>query len=225
MNAAIATSTQAADTIVPPDFLHYITVNDQGVKAFLKAIAVNAVGQAITLAAVGVKVKSMSMPNMSMTARCRLVLPKGAWVNDLSWVHHENVSQARFLEVICWQISGAVAEFFFNDSDHYGNLGLEDIEGSYTLLSAYESGHNVPAGSVLAGCTVVVERLLGQHYEVAEAMTEQLFRQGSLCEQEMKRYLSGVSREALGKQALAWFQESWIEDEAERVQRMFIGSG
>ncbi len=219
MNTYTIPSTQPAGTIIHADFMHYIAVDDKEVKAFLKEIAVNAVGQAITLAAVGVKVKLMSMPNMSIKARCRLVLPQGAWVQK------ESVREARLLEVICCQISGAVAEILFCESDHYGNLGLEDIEGSYDSLSAYESGYNVPADKVLAGCTFVVERLLGQHCEVAKAMTEQLFRQGSLCEQEMKPYLSAVRREALGKPVLAVFQESWIEDEAERVHRMFIGGG
>lgn len=224
MSTCTTPRTQPADTIIHPDFMHYIAVDDKGVKAFLRAIAVNAVGQTITLAAVGIKVKSMSMPNMSGKARCRWVLPKGAWVTDLTCVRNEGVRRTRFLEATCLQISGAVAEFLFDESDHYGNLGFEDIEGSYDFLSAYESRYHVPTDRVLAGCTIVVERLLGQHYEVAESMTEQLFRQGNLSEKEMTRYLSGVRREALGTQVSAVFQEPWIEDEAERVHRMFIGS-
>lgn len=82
----------------------------------------------------------------------------------------------------------------------------------------------ITADRVLAGCTVVVEQLLNQHYEVAETMAEQLSRQGSLCEKEMKHHLSGVHKETLGRQVLAAFQEPWIEDEAERVHRLFIGS-
>lgn len=212
------TRTQPASVTIHHDFMHYVALNRKEVQPFLKAIAVNAVGQAITLAAVGIKVKSMTMPDMSTKARCRLALPKGAWV------HNENVSQARFLEMTCWQISGAVAEYVFDEFDHYSSLGLEDIEGSYAFLSAYESSHNIPADRVLAGCTVVVEQLLNQHYEVAESMTEQLFKQGSLCEQEMTRHLSGVSKAAIGKQVLAAFQEPWIEEEAERAHRMFIGT-
>jgi hypothetical protein len=104
-----------------------------GVKAFLKAIAVNGAGQAVTLAALGIKTKAMVMPNMSIEPRCTLTLPKGAWVNDLNWLHSDKIRQARYLEVTCWQISGAVAEFAFDESDHYGNLGLGDIEGFVSL--------------------------------------------------------------------------------------------
>jgi hypothetical protein len=224
MNNITPTSTQPVGMSIHRDFIHYVAVNQEGVKAFLKAIAVNAVGQAITLAAVGVKVKSISMPNMSGKARCRLALPKNAWVNDLTWVQNEKVSQARFLEITCWQISGAVAEHCFDAFDHYGNLGLEDIEGSYKFLSSYEASHDVQSDKVLAGCTYAVELLLSQHCEMAEAMAEKLFNQGSLCGQELNIYLSCVHKEALGKQVLAALQEPWIEEEAERVHRMFIGS-
>lgn len=114
------TSTQPVGMTIHPDFMHYVAFNRTEVEAFLKAIAVNAVGQAITLAAIGIKVKSMTMPNMSTKARCRLALPKGAWVNDLSWVPKEIVGQARFLEMTCSHISGAVAEYVFDEFDHYG---------------------------------------------------------------------------------------------------------
>ena len=220
----VNTNTQPAGITIHPDFMHYVALNRKEVESFLKAIAVNAVGQAITLAALGIKVKSITMPDMSTKARCRLALQKGAWVNDLSCVHNENVSQARFLEMTCAQISGAVAEYVFDEFDYYGNLGLEDIEGSYAFLSAYESSHNIPADRVLAGCTVVVEQLLNQNYEAAETMAKQLSRQGSLCEKEMKHHLSGVLKETLGKQVLAAIHEPWIEGEAERVHQMFIGN-
>ncbi len=205
--------------------MHYVAVNHEGVKAFLRAVAANAVGQAITLAAVGVRVNSIRMPNMSGKARCRLVLPNGAWVNGLTPAHNKQIRPAQFLELTCCQISGAVAEYVLDAFDHYGNLGLEDIEGSYEFISTYESTRNVRSDRVLAGCSYVVERLLGQHCEIAEAMAEQLFKQGSLCQQEMAHYLSGVRKETLGKQVLAAFRESWIQEEADRVCRRFISSG
>jgi hypothetical protein len=92
--------------------------------------------------------------------------------NNLKWMHNESKRQAQFLEITCWKISGAVAEFFFDEYDYYGNLGLGDIEGSYDYLSAYESSHNIRHDRVLAGCTVVVEQLLSKHREVAEAMLD-----------------------------------------------------
>ena len=167
----------------------------------------------------------MIMPNMSREPRCKLVLPKNAWVNSLKWMDDEKRRQARFLEMTCWQISGAVAELTFDESEHFGSLGLEDIEGSYKFLSAYESAHSVRGDYVLGGCTFVVERLLSKHFEVAEAMAAHLAAQGSLDELEIARYLSGVPKEELGQQAMAVFQEPWIEDEADRVHRMFIGLG
>jgi hypothetical protein len=224
MNARTTPSAQPTGPIIHPDFAHYVAVNQEGVKAFLKAIAVNAVGQAIALAAVAIRVKAMIMPNMSREARCKLLLPKGAWVNNPKWMQNVNKRQAQFLEVTCWQISGAVAEFSFDESDYYGNLGLGDIQGSYAYLSAYESAHDIRHDRVLGGCTVVVERLFSKYYEVAETMAAHLAAQGSLDELEIARYLSGVPKEELGKQVLAVFQEPWLEDEAERVQRMFIGS-
>lgn len=207
------------------DFLPYIAVKEQGMRSFLIAIAVNAVGQAITLAAIGVKLKALTMPDCSMKARCRLTLPTGAMVSRLNLTPQGNPSPARLLEATCCQISGAVAEFALDESEHYGNLGLEDIEESYGALAAYASRFNVPEHQVLAGCCVVVERLLDQHWRMAVKMAAQLFRQGHLCEAEMKRYLSRVRKEALGEQVLAAFQEPWIADEVDRVQRMFIGSG
>ncbi len=224
MNARNSFSTQPTSPIIHRDFAQYVVINDIGVKDFLKAIAVNAVGQAITLAALGITVKAMIMPNMSGEARCRLELPKGAWVNNLKWMHNDNKRQTQFLEVICWQISGAAAEFSFDESEHYGNLGLGDIEGSYEYLSAYASSHNISWEQVLAGCTIVVQRLFGQHFGEAEAMAEHLFVQGSLCQKEINHYLSCVRKEELGKQVMLALQEPWIEDEADRVFRMFIGS-
>jgi hypothetical protein len=224
MNTCTTSHAQPTGTLFHPGFMHYVSIDDTGVRAFLKAIAVNAVGQAITLAALGIKPKAMTMPNMSIEPRCRLVLPKGAWVDNLKCMQNAKTRQVRYLEVICWQISGTVAEFAFDEFDYYGNLGLGDIEDSYRFLAAYESVHNVPQARVLAGCTVVVEHLLAQHYEVAEPMVEHLSTQGNLCQREVCRYLSGVQKEALGKQVLLAFQEPWIEDEAERVHRMFVGS-
>jgi len=224
MKTCNTSSTQSTGTIIHRNFAQYVTVDEEGVKDFLKAIAVNGVGQAITLEALGITVKAMIMPNMTREARCMLVLPKGAWVNNLKWMHNENRRQAHFLEMTCWKISGAVAEFFFDEYDYYGNLGLGDIEGSYDYLSAYESSHNIRHDRVLAGCTVVVEQLLSKHREVAEAMMDHLSKQGNLSELEIGRYLVGVRKDELGKQVLAVFQEPWLEDEAERVQRMFIGS-
>ena len=224
MNRNTSLNSVSQKTVIHPEFMPCITINQTGIEAFLRAIAVNAVGQAITLAAIGIKVTAMIMPNMSQEPRCQLTLPKGAWVNSLNCMENEKKRQTRFLEMICWQISGAVAEFAFDKSDYYGNLGLEDIEGSYEFLSAYEAGHSIPGNRVLAGCTVVVERLLGHHYEVAEAMAEHLATHGRLDEREIARYLSCVPVEYLGQQALASFQEPWIEDETERVFRMFIAS-
>lgn len=225
MNIYSSPTPRSDGTIFHSDFMDYVAVNQEGVKDFLKAVAANAVGRAITLAAVGVSVNSMKMPNMSAKARCCLVLPRDAWVNSLTWVQKQHIRQERFLELTCCQISGAVAEYVFDAFDHYGNLGLEDIEGSHELLSSYEATHNIRRDWVLAGCTHVVERLLGQHFEMAEAMGERLLKQGSLCQPEMEYYLSGVRTEALGRQVLAAFDEPWIEKEAVRVQRMFIGNG
>ncbi|MBU0753280.1 MAG: hypothetical protein KJ787_10775 [Gammaproteobacteria bacterium] len=224
MNTYTIPSTQPTGTIIHQDFMGYVAVNQEGVKDFLKAIAINGVVQAITLAAVGIKVKAMIMPNMSRAARCHLALPKAAWVNNLKWMQNESRRQARYLEVVCWKISGAVAEFAFDEYDHYGSLGLGDIEGSYDFLSAYEAAHNVSSSRILAGCTVVVERLFGQHFDVTGEMAEHLFKQGNLAEPEINRYLSGVQTEELGQQVLATLPEPWIDDEAERVHRMFIGS-
>lgn len=225
MNTRTTPSNALVSPLIHPGFVPYVTIDQAGVNSFLKAIAVSAVGQAIILAALGIKVVAMSMPNMSREPRCKLVLPKGAWVSNLKWMQDENKRQARFLEMICWLISGPVAEFSFDESDHYGDLGLEDIEGSYRFLSAYESAHNVRHDYVLGGCNFVVERLLGQYYEVAEAMVAHLSAHGSLDEKEIAGYLSCVRVEALGQQAMVAFQEPWIEDEADRVHRMFIGVG
>ncbi len=225
MNARTTSSAQPTGTTIHPGFMPYVTIDQAGVNSFLKAIAVSAVGQAIILAALGIKVMAIIMPNMSGEPRCKLVLPKGAWVNNLKWKHNVHKRQAQFLEMTCWQISGAVAEFSFDESEHYGSLGLEDIEGSYKFLSAYESAHNIRHDYVLGGCTFVVGRLLGKYFEVAEAMVAHLSTHGSLNEEEIARYLSCVRVEELGQQAMAVFQEPWIEDEAERVHRMFIGVG
>lgn len=225
MNTRTTPSNAPASPLIHPGFMPYVTIDQAGVNSFLMAIAFSAVGQAIILAALGIKVLAMIMPNMSREPRCKLVLPKNAWVNNLKWMHNEHKRQAQFLEMICWQISGAVAEFAFDESEHFGSLGLEDIEGSYKFTSAYETSHNIRHDYVLAGCNFVVGRLLGQHYEVAEAMVAHLSAHGSLNEEEIAGYLSCVSVEELGQQAMAVFQEPWIEDEAERVQRMFIGVG
>jgi hypothetical protein len=42
---------QSSDTLIHPGFMPYVTINQVGVNDFLKAVAVNGVGQAITLAA------------------------------------------------------------------------------------------------------------------------------------------------------------------------------
>lgn len=212
-------------TVIHPGFMEYVAINEKELKSFLKAIAVNAIGQVITLAALGIKAKAIMMPNMSIEPRCRLELPKAAWVNNLDWLPNEKIRQVRYLEVICWQISGAVAEIFFDESDHYSNLRLGDIEGSYKLLSAYASSHNVPSDQLLAGCTIAVERLLEKHYDLAATMGSFLFKQGDLSTQQIRQFLSDVREEELGNQVLAVIQEPWIEDEADRVHRMFIGVG
>jgi hypothetical protein len=223
MNTRTTRVAQPTGTVFHPGFMEYVAINESGVKAFLKAIAVNGAGQVVTLAALGIKTKAMIMPNMSIEPRCTLSLPKGAWVNNLNWLHNEKIRQTRYLEVTCWQISGAVAEFAFDESDHFGNLGLGDIEDSYRSLSAYEATYKIPQARVLAGCTVVVERLFAQHYDVVEEMAAHLFQQGRLDQQEISRHLAGVQKNPLGKQVLASFQEPWIEEETERVFRMFIG--
>lgn len=206
------------------DFMSYVGINHDGVRRYLRAIATNAVGRAITLAAIGATPKELVMPNMSEPARCRIVLPESAWVNNLDWVANPRKSQARYLEMICWQISGAVAENFFDEFDYYGNLGLGDIEGSYDLLSAYESVHGVPYHLVLGAANFVLERLLGQHFKTAEDMIDCLHEQGRLQGHELKHYLENVAKEGIGQQVLAALQEPWIEDEAERAVRAFIGS-
>jgi hypothetical protein len=225
MNARTTSNNAPTGLLIHPGFLPYVAVNQKGVSSLLKAIAFNGVGQAIVLAALGILAKSMTMPNMSREPRCTLVLPKNAWVNNLKWMHNQHMRQTLLLEIICWLISGAVAEFAFDESDHYGNLGLEGVEGSYKFLSAYESAHNVRHDYALGGCTFVVERLLSKHFEVAAAMAAHLAAKGSLNEEEIARYLSCVGVEALGQQAMATFEEPWIEDEADRVSRMLIGVG
>lgn len=223
MNRNTSLNSVSQETVIHPEFMPYVAVNQKGVSSFLKAIAVNGVGQAITLAALGIKAKAMIMPNMSREPRCQLVIPNGAWVNSLKWMNNEKKRQTRFLEVTCWQISGAVAEFTFDESDHYGNLGLGDIEDSYRFLEAYESAHQVPQASVLAGCTVVVERFFVQHYDAMDEMATHLFEQGHLDQHEIDQHLASVLKVNLGQQAMAAFQEPWIEGEADRVHRMFIG--
>ena len=225
MTTSLKRNTQPTGTVIHPGFMSYVAIDNKGVNDFLKAIAFNGVGQAIVLAALGILAKAMIMPNMSREPRCKLILTKGAWVNSLKWMHNEKKRQARFLEMICWLISGAVAEFTYDESEHYGSLGLEDVEGSYKYLSAYESAHNIRHDYVLGGCTFVVGRLLSQYFEVAEAMVAHLRTHGSLNEEEIARYLSCVRVEELGQQAMATFEETWIEDEADRVHRMFIGVG
>ncbi len=224
MKTTTALNTRTTATVLHPGFMPYVAIDEKRVQSFLKAIAANGVGQAITLAAIGVTPKAMMMPNMSLEPKCILDLPAGAWLNNLKWVDNGLTRQAQYLEVICWQISGAVAEFSFDQSDYYGNLGLSDIEGSYNLLSAYESSHHVPGEQVLAGCSIVVERLLEQHYDLGETMVETLFKQGDLSAQQTRKYLLNVRLEDLGKQVLAALQEPWIGEEADRVHRMFIGS-
>ncbi len=225
MKTTTALNTQTTGTVFHPGFMPYVAINEQRVQEFLRAIAVNGVGQAITLAAIGITPTAMVMPNMSIEPKCSLKLPDDAWLKNLKWVDNGQTRQAQYLEVICWHISGAVAEFAFDESDYYGNLGLGDIEGSYNLLSAYESSHNAPPGDqILAGCTIVVERLLEQHYDLGETMVETLFKQGDLSAQQIRKYLSNVRIEDLGKQVLAVLQEPWIGKEADRVHRMFIGS-
>jgi len=209
--------------VIHPNFMSYVAINHDGVRRYLRAIAANAVGRAITLAAIGATPKELVMPNMSEPARCGIVLPERAWVNNLDWVANPRKSQARYLEVICCQISGAVAENFFDEFDYYGNLGLGDIEGSYDLLSAYESVHGVPNHLVFGAANFVLECLLDQHFETAEDMIDCLHRQGRLYGRELKRYLGNVRKEELGQQVLAALQEPWIEDEAERAHRQFIG--
>jgi hypothetical protein len=210
--------------MIHPDFMHAIAVNHASLASHLKAIAVNAVGQAITLAVLGTKVKSMTMPNMSSEAKCMLVIPDTAPANGLMPGADGSTLQAQLLDLICVQISGAVAEYCFDEFDHYGNLGLKDIEGSYGYLSAFKSQYNAGTNIVLAGCTIALEQMFNQHYETAEAMAKQLAQDGSISEPDMARYLSDISPEDLGVQVLAALQEPWIENEAERVHRIFIGS-
>ena len=220
----INTTFQPYGMMIHPDFLHVMTVDQPKLKSHLKAVAVNAVGQAITLAVLGTKIKSMTMPSMSSEAKCILVIPDTAPANGLMPGADGSTHQAQLLESICVQISGAVAEYCFDEFEHYGNLGLENIEGSYEYLSAYESEYNAGTNIVLAGCTYVLELLFSQHYVTAEAMAEQLVQEGSISENDMARYLSGISHEALGIQVLAALQEPWIEGEADRVHRIFIGN-
>jgi hypothetical protein len=215
---------QPAGMTIHPDFMHVMAVSQPALQSHLKAIAVNGVGQAIALAAAGKKVKFMSMPCMSDEAKCGLVLPKTASKYGSMPCANGSTHQEQLLELICLQISGAVAECCFDEFEHYGNLGLRDIEGSYEYLSAYESQYNVGTNIVLAACTIVLEQLLNQHSETTETMAKQLAQEGSISENDMARYLSGVSHEALGMQVLTALQEPWIEDEAERIHHVFIGS-
>lgn len=217
-------STQQAGMMIHADFLHVMTVDQPKLKSHLTAIAVNGVGQAITLAALGIKVKFMTMPNISSEAKCGLVIPNTAPANGLMPGANGSTHQEQLLELICLQISGAVAEHCFDEFEHYGNLGLENIEGSFEYLTAYELEYNAGTNIAFAGCTNVLELLFNQHYETAEAMAEKLAQDGSISENDMARYLSGVSPEALGKLVLAALQEPGIEDDAERVHRIFIGS-
>jgi hypothetical protein len=55
-------------------------------------------------------------------------------------------------------------------------------------------------------------------------MAAHLFQQGRLDQQEISRHLAGVQKDPnLASRLFASFQEPWIEDETERVFRMFIG--
>ncbi len=224
MTRLITSDKQLSGTVIHRCFMPFVSVDHIGVQTFLKSIATNAVGKVITLEAMGIRPLAMVMPNMSIEPRCQVKLPKNAWLNNMAWMQNKKLRQGRYLEVICWQISGAVAESALDQFDHYGDLGLGDIEDSFEFLAAYESAHNVPSDWTLAGCVLVIERLLGKYYDIAEAMAEHLFQQGGLTTHELNRYLSCIGKEELGNQVLAVLQEPWIEESAERVHRQFIGS-
>jgi hypothetical protein len=82
MNKRSALSTVPTGTVIHRGFIPYVSIDQEGVKGFLKAIAVNPVGQAITLAVLGIKATAMIMQNMSIEPRCRLALPNRVWVSE-----------------------------------------------------------------------------------------------------------------------------------------------
>ncbi|MBE7422832.1 MAG: hypothetical protein HS110_10465 [Zoogloeaceae bacterium] len=223
MSTQVDNPGQLKGAFIHSSYWPYIIIDRGGMLSFMRAIATNAVGQAITLAAIGAAPKDLVMPNMGVPARCRITLHAHAWVNNLKWVDGSKRSQERYLEIICRQISGPVAEHIFDDLDHYGSLGLADIQGADELMSAYESTHGVSSYYVLGAATCILEGLLSQHYEIAIDMIDHLHQHGRLNGRDLKNYLGNVGKEKLGDQVLAALQNPSIEADAHRAERLFIG--
>jgi hypothetical protein len=208
---------------INPAFLCYLPHHIGELNLFQKAIATLAVGRAIVLAATGMRGISITMPTLHDNPRCIVTLPRGGYFCGGLSVMDIDQHPEKFLEYICYQIGGAVALFALDKDDYYGEIGLNDIEGTFADLATFEAAHKVNEGNVLAGCTVVTERILGRNSEVAEEMIDHLLERGRLCCEDMHAFLSRVHREEIGGQVLATFEEPWIGDEADRVRRMFIG--
>ncbi|MGV8991281.1 MAG: hypothetical protein ACOH1Q_07745 [Thiobacillus sp.] len=207
-------------------FHYYMSQNNIGeLRSFQAAIAAHAVARTIVLAATGIIVTAITMPDMDMEPHCVFEMPKSNWLYG-SGPPLKQVSNCpeRFLEYICYTEAGAVAVCDSYDGDYYDDLILGDIEDTFDYLQAFEKAHGVRESIVLAGCTYVTEILCGQYHDLAQTMQEHLLKQWSLCRHDTSTYLSQVRQENLGKKVLATFKEPWINDYADEAHRRYVGS-
>ena len=164
------------------------------------------------------------MPTMSQARCCALYFPDESWINNLGSLDDPRTRDALYVEQICWNISGAVAECLFGESDFFGELGLRDLEGVHEHRKAYDSLNRVPEGHLLAACTGVVEQLFAHHYELMEDFSGDLLKQGELEQKKLRHFLRAIKRRKLGNAVLEALKDSAIDDEADRVHRMYFGS-
>jgi hypothetical protein len=224
MQTSIATPNLPVVDDFHPVYQQFLSNGMKEYHGFRWAIANHAVGRAIVLAATGAKELWIRMPTMQDAPRCTSQSPATAWLIEDGWLFHMKRHPARFLDNICYQLGGVGAEFVFGDGDNYGELGQGDVEDTFKYLAAFKAAHGVATQTVLAGCFHVTSCILGQYHDLAEKMVQQLLKHGNLCRHDMNNYLPLVREEEVGEQVLATFNEPWIEEEAERVHRLLIGS-
>lgn len=224
MQTSIETPSQPVADDFHPVYQQFLLNGMKDYFPFRRAIANHAVGKAIVLAATGVLELWIRMPTMQDEPQCTSQLPSTTWLTEEGWLYHVQKHPARFLDHICYQLGGAVAGYVYSDDDYYGELGFGSVEDTFKYLDTFEATHGVATQTALAGCFHVTACVLGQYHDLAETMVQHLLRHGHLCRHDLNDHLSVVRKEDLGERVLATFQEPWIDEEVERVQRLLIGS-
>ena len=128
------------------------------------------------------------------------------------------------LSKLCHTLSGAVALMVLSYGEYLGELGLHQLEDCYSEFETLEISHNLRRGSVLAACHVAVERLLVRSVSFADNFIKQLATKGVLDESDIRHLFSPVRPDRFGLTAEAALYAPWIDDEIDRVHRLYIGS-